>query len=541
MASWLSGYSKRIKLTVDNTNVDDTLSDFPVLVKISNSSGISSTDVTSVFTELGSDANRKKIAVTISDGETQCYVEIERFDYSNSVAELWIKVPSISSGATTDLYLYYDSSKSDNTTYIGDTGDTPAQSVWDSNFKLVMHMAQDPNGDVADAIKDSTSNVNHGTPGGAMTSADLVDGKVGKAVDFDGGDDFIKTGGWFDLSNNDFSLSAIIKLNTLTTNGATVLGLSANSISLPYWMFMYRQDKGGMTFQTDTGGGSAVWPSGINAAVTTDPHSVDLLRDRTTGNLKIAVDGAVYTDETYDPTFDSAHINNHLQMAAWSSSGGNHFPGWLDEIRVSDITRSVAWVKATHYSNWDGLISFGAEEAPMVFTFTDPIPVHLSTVYGVTKQLQLTTTISGSEPSYTYDAAFYSGSDVQVGSTVSGVNSGTSAISTANLPTPSGINYNWYVTVTSSGNEDTSPTYTFSNRFLYGGYITENDNPVNRVVRLYYRDTGELIDSTTSSGVDGYYSLDAITNDEHFIIAFDDEAGEDYNSLILDRLLPNGE
>ena len=87
--SWLSSFNKRIKLTVDNTNVDGTLSNFPVLVKLSNSSGISSTDVTSVFTELGSDANRKKIAVTTSDGETQCYVEIERFDYSNSVAELF--------------------------------------------------------------------------------------------------------------------------------------------------------------------------------------------------------------------------------------------------------------------------------------------------------------------------------------------------------------------------------------------------------------------------------------------------------------------
>ncbi|MCK4529511.1 DUF2341 domain-containing protein, partial [candidate division WOR-3 bacterium] len=172
---WLNSWKKRVKLIVDNTNIDGDLSNFPILIKISNSSGIGSTNVTSIFTELGSDTNRKKVAITTSDGTTQCYVEIERFDYSNSVAWLWVKAPSVASGATTDFYLYYDNSKSDNTSYIGDTGDTPAQSVWDSNFKLVMHMAQDPNGDVAGAIKDSTSNVNHGTPAGAMTSADLVD------------------------------------------------------------------------------------------------------------------------------------------------------------------------------------------------------------------------------------------------------------------------------------------------------------------------------------------------------------------------------
>ena len=52
-------------------------------------------------------------------------------------------------------------------------------------------MSQDPNGDAADAIKDSTSNANDGIPVGSMTTADLVAGKVGKGIDFDGSDDYI--------------------------------------------------------------------------------------------------------------------------------------------------------------------------------------------------------------------------------------------------------------------------------------------------------------------------------------------------------------
>ena len=135
--AWLSGYLKRRKLTINNTNVDAPLSDFPVLIKISDSSGISSTDVTSIFTELGSDANRKKIAVTTSNGTTQCYVEIERFDYVNSVAWLWVKVPSVASGDTTILYLYYDANQADNISYVGDTTDTITNNVWDSNFVVV--------------------------------------------------------------------------------------------------------------------------------------------------------------------------------------------------------------------------------------------------------------------------------------------------------------------------------------------------------------------------------------------------------------------
>ena len=177
----------------------------------------------------------------------------------------------------------------------------------------------------------------------------------------------------------------------------------------------------------------------------------------------------------------------------------------------------------------------------VAFTFSNPIPAQLTIVYGATECLYLTTTVSGEEEIYTYDTSFYDGYGVPIGSTISGINSGSSVGSSDCLSTHSGIDYNWYVTVTSSGVEDTSPTYTFSNRFLYEGYVTENDNPVNRMVRLYYRNTGELIDSTTSSGGNGYYRLDATANDEHFIVAFDDEAGEDYNSLILDRLLPNEE
>jgi hypothetical protein len=174
------------------------------------------------------------------------------------------------------------------------------------------------------------------------------------------------------------------------------------------------------------------------------------------------------------------------------------------------------------------------------FTPTNPIPGHLTTVYGTTEQVCLTTTISGAEPEYIYDAVFYDEFDVQIGTTVSGIQNGQPAESNEYLSTPSGIDYSWYMTVTSSGVEDTSSTYTFHNRFLYEGYVTENDNPISRKVNLYYRNTGELIDTTTSSGSNGYYKLSAINNDTHFIVAFDDEAGEDYNALILDKLLPVG-
>jgi len=136
--AWLSNWKKRVKLSIDNGDIGSTLTDFPILIYLSASSGINSEDISFVFDELQSNDNRKKIAVTKDDGITQCYVEIERWDHALEKAWLHVKVPSISSSVDTDLYLYYDSTHADNTTYVGDTGSRTE--VWNSDYKAVWHL-----------------------------------------------------------------------------------------------------------------------------------------------------------------------------------------------------------------------------------------------------------------------------------------------------------------------------------------------------------------------------------------------------------------
>ena len=111
----------KIKLTIDHTKIAAPLTDFPVLVHMSTSSGIAATDVSAIFASLGADANRKKISITTSTG-TECYVEIEEWDTANKQAYLWVKVPGVSHLPDTILYLNYDQNRADNTAYVGDTG-----------------------------------------------------------------------------------------------------------------------------------------------------------------------------------------------------------------------------------------------------------------------------------------------------------------------------------------------------------------------------------------------------------------------------------
>jgi len=354
---WLNGFSNRLKLKIDNTKIDETLLDFPVLIKVSNNSGISSLDVSSVFTKIGSDANRKKIAVTTLNGTTQCYVEIERFDYSNNEAWLWVKVPSVSSGSETVFYFYYSSSQSDNTTYVGDTTETPAQNVWDSNFKLVMHIAQDPNGDVADAIKDSTSNANHGTPGGSMTSADLIDGKIGKAIDFDG-NDYIGMGNNIDITTSSITLEAIVKTSASVTQ---VLFQKANNISVtdPGYSCYLRTSNPYVRMVVCDGSNyahQAVSPTNVQDGV--DHYVVgkwDIATHTVSSYVDTSLEGSTTNTNVGSLTNSS---NSEIGRNYANGSPSSYTTGIIEEIRISNTTRSAAWIKATYYSNWDELVSF---------------------------------------------------------------------------------------------------------------------------------------------------------------------------------------
>jgi hypothetical protein len=76
--------------------------------------------------------------------------------------------------------------------------------------------------------------------------------------------------------------------------------------------------------------------------------------------------------------------------------------------------------------------------------------------------------------------------------------------------------------------------------YYYHGYVTQLDLPVARQVRLYHRDSGDLMDETTSDVSTGYYYLTTSVSGSHYVVVLDDDAGDDYNALISDRLGPLG-
>jgi hypothetical protein len=340
---WLGGWGKRVKMIVDHGDVDSDLSDFPMLVYLSSSSGCNNDDVSFVFDELGDDADRMKIAVTEGDGLTQCYVEVEGWDDGGEEAWLWVRVPSVNSSQDTVLYLYYDSGHADNTEYVGDPQSTPAQNVWSPKYSAVLHF----NDDFDDSVDgDTPSN----TPGAAF-----VAGKIADAGEFyDNGDeadytaaDALGGGGASDDDVGTFSFW--MKGNEASYDYQADIGYTSG--------FIPANLDGGLNpyLRTYWGG----WRFGGTGVVTLNEWHHVVVRWNAGTGFDVWVNGAPYNSYSAPRSIvvDKVTIGNYKNHGAYEANA------IIDEVRfVDDVEVSDAWIKATYESERDHLIGFGSEE-----------------------------------------------------------------------------------------------------------------------------------------------------------------------------------
>jgi len=357
---WLSGYDKRVKLTIDYLDVTSGLTDFPVLIYLSTASGRGAPqdDLSCVFNELQIDANRKKIAVTTSDGTTECYVEIEKWDSANNKAWLWVKVLSVSSTVDTVLYLYYDKDHAENAAYVGDTGSTQAQNVWTNGFRGVWHLSE-----ASGNAQDSTSYATSGTYSGSPYTQG-VSGKIDGASDFDP----------TSPSSGQVSCGDPVDGH---------LDFSSNSFTVEFWMYFdgavsdYQLPlyKGG-SWEEDPGydfemSDYSPYDTGFNLAdgsiVVSAPYFTPSLDtwtnlvgvcDRSAGMARLFKDGVEFGTGTSLGSLGSVNTAQALKFP----NGAYLKDLILDEVRISYGRRSDAWIKASYESERDHFIDFGGEE-----------------------------------------------------------------------------------------------------------------------------------------------------------------------------------
>jgi len=321
-----TNWQYRKKITINSANISADLTDFPVLISLASD------------TDLASDAlnNGDDILFTAADEVTQLSHEIESFNGISGKLVAWVKIPSLSSSVDTDIYMYYGNS--------GASNQENATAVWDSNYKMVQHLQESSGG--ANAIKDSTSNANHGTDNNSPTFS--ASGQINSAIGFDGSDDYIVVSSPSPTSLTDFTVSGWVNWDSGYTERGAIF--STDSFKLDVYL------------KTDNT--TEVW---IGGSVVASNSTVQFgtweywVATRAGSTVKLYRDGA-FDNSAVDSTSISG-VTKYF-IGSQDDSGSYDGKGTLDEVRISDNARSADWILTgyNNQSNPSGFITLGSEE-----------------------------------------------------------------------------------------------------------------------------------------------------------------------------------
>ncbi len=361
---WYSGnWGRRIKITVDSTQVGIDLNNFPVYVDLSDLAP-------SFFANTQTDG--ADIRVTLNDGLTAVPHELVNINTGASTGELYFRATNLSSTVDNDFYIYYDNP---NARMINGADELGFQRVWSNNYVAVYHMQQLPGNSNA-KLWDSTTNRNHGIPNGGMINANLVTGKTGGALDFDGSDDHLQISDSASLnsaSGTGQPRSVSYWLNTLEAGNTVIMEKGSNS------NFTQKTNTGAVIAGTNT-----TLINYANSSTSINDGSWHFVTHSYTGTANnLYVDSAGTPEDTSVETAAAANTNP-LTIGA-SIGGTNAYDGLLDEIRISNVERSPEWIHAEYVNiNTPGTFySVAAEE--LVTDTSDP---KITILYSANKSVQ---------------------------------------------------------------------------------------------------------------------------------------------------------
>jgi YVTN family beta-propeller protein len=332
-------YNSRQAIVIDHTKVAATLANFPVLVSVSNPS-----------LQANARSDGADIAFTGSDGVTPLGFEIEKYTGASGTLVAWVKVPSLSSTSDTKIFMYY-----------GDPAATSlanSAAVWDANYAAVYHLNQTSGG--PSAIKDSTSNANHGTDSSSPTFG--ATGKLDGAINFNNNYVQIPV-----PARSAFTMSAWVK-----TTGPD----NCNDIGDQWYGGRGIIDGEVPGQDTDFGlvmcDGKAALGIGsgdttIKSTTSINTNSLSYVTGTWNGNnghMAIYVNGVQENTATGPTGPRSAPPDlkiGSIQTVAFHP----YFIGTIDEVEISNIERPAPWI-TTEYNNQNSPSTFYSLASPPV-------------------------------------------------------------------------------------------------------------------------------------------------------------------------------
>jgi hypothetical protein len=313
--SW--NYTKNLELNA--SLVTDTLFDFPVLVNI-----------TDPDLKTSARADGRDIFFTLNDRETKLDHEVESYNESTGQLIAWVKIPTLSPIHNTSIFMYYGNPSSPDQSNPG--------GVWDENYMMVQHLEE-----TSGTLADSTKYNNDGT--GTFDSPGNINasGKIDGAVYFDGMNDFIQTDGdEMNMAQYNGTLELWVKVED-TTSTLSIFHTAENrnrGIYTEAGEFKVTMQTSIITAETVTGG-----------TVDSSWHHLAFSWDINAGELALYIDGNLadsYSGSEWTSTARASTTRfGHSESFAVFMPAREYFNGSMDEIRVSNATRSADWISTT--------------------------------------------------------------------------------------------------------------------------------------------------------------------------------------------------
>ncbi|HNW05814.1 MAG TPA: DUF2341 domain-containing protein [archaeon] len=301
----------RKKITINHTKVESTLTNFPILIKLTD------VNLTSFAQSDGSD-----IYFTLSDGTTRLKREIEDYNSETGTLVAWVKIPELSSTADTNFYMYFGDKTESNSN---------DKDVWNSDYNAVYHMNDKTNS----TMLDSTAFENDVTKKGANEPNQII-GKIGYAQDFDGTDDYAVMKNAVEVVSVSFWINGIEGIS-----GADyIIGGQGSGDG----GFRYLDNDSSWLMYYGTGYKSLVWNHGGNE---TGWHLINIERSITDiRDFNVYVDGENIGITTANTTTPAKIYFNQIGRRYMLYN----LDGVLDEIQYRNKNKSAEWIK-TEYNN----------------------------------------------------------------------------------------------------------------------------------------------------------------------------------------------
>jgi hypothetical protein len=334
------GWQYRKQITIDHTQVASDLTNFPTLLSMIDADVREKTQ-----------SNAYDILFMNNIGvATKLNHEIEYYDASSGELVVWVNISLLSSTSDTILYMYYGNDHC--------LSKENGPGTWDSHFLGVYHMSESYG-----SLIDSTGN-RRNIPVGT-TPTYRIAGKIGRAIQFDGTDDYFEKADYYDVS-------ALTGLTMEVWFGITEnwdesiwphivslgKGKTTNNIG-PRYAGMVGDGRLQMNSERDNGN--------QDCATTTGKYFSGwhyLAGHLTNEIIGLYVDGDTHITDAADGSDFNNFNDNYIEVGRTYRLDQEYMAGKIDEIRLSDIARDPTWIATTfnNQQNPSGFFSIGPEE-----------------------------------------------------------------------------------------------------------------------------------------------------------------------------------